>query len=354
MSPRAASAKKIAVILIAAALLFPGYRQVSAAVKLAPPEQGVYHAAHPDFGMTSDLVSAESVRRFESLAGRRLVWSYFSWHWKDGIIFPSGQCRALNGAGVVPLIGIMPWSTLRQGESEPVYTLDRISRGDFDRELAACAEEVRGLGFPVMMEFGPEVNGSWFPWNGAWNGRDAGGETGLPGGPERFRDAFRRVVEIFRRNGAEDVTWVFHIAAAAAPPEPWNSAANYYPGDDCVDWIGVSVYGMPDKNGAIRPFDEIIKHVYPGMCAISDAKPLAVLELGAPECHAKAGWITDALGSINSGRYPRIKAVAWWNRIQKSDGSPSRLEIDSSPGSLSAYRAGVGSFVEEAVWVDIK
>jgi hypothetical protein len=93
-----------------------------------------------------------------------------------------------------------------------------------------------------------------------------------------------------------------------------------------------------------------MKHIYPGMCALSGTKPLAVLELGVPEGPAKVGWITDTYASINSGKYPRIKAVAWWNKILRSDGTPSRLEIDSSPGSLAAYRAGVESFVEEAVW----
>ena len=344
-------AKNCAGILLAAAMAFCP-PPVFASVKLAPPESGVYHSAHPDFGITAGLVSLNSVRHFESLADKRIVWAYFSWHWTDGIKFPSGECRELNDGGVIPLVGIMPWSSLRQGEPEPVYTMDRILSGGFDLELAACADEARELGFPIMMEFGPEVNGSWFPCNGAWNGRDGDTycEAGRPDGPGRFRDAFRRVIEIFRARGADNVTWVFHIAAAAAPQEPWNSAAYYYPGDEWIDWIGVSVYGMPDDNGEIKSFEEIIKHIYPGMSALSDTKPLAVLELGAPECPAKAGWITDAYGSITSGKYPRIRAAAWWNKILRSDGTPSRLEINSSPESLAAYRAGVAGLVEEAVW----
>ena len=345
-------AKTSAVILFAAMTALCVASPVFASVKLAPPESGIYHSAHPDFGFTADLVSVSGVRHFESLANKKIVWAYFSWHWTDGIKFPSEQCRVLNGGGVIPLVGIMPWSTLRQGEPEPIYTLERILRGDFDSELAACADEVRDLGFPIMMEFGPEVNGSWFPWNGAWNGRDGDsyGEAGSPDGPERFRDAYRRVINIFRSRGADKVTWVFHIAAAAAPAEPWNSASYYYPGDEWIDWIGVSVYGTPDDNGDIKPFDEIMKHIYPGMSALSDAKPLAVLELGAPEGSAKARWISDAYGSVNSGNYPRIRAVAWWNKIQRSDGSPSRLEINSSPESLAAYRAGVENFAEKAIW----
>jgi len=324
-----------------------------ASIKLAPPE-GIYHAAHPDFGLKDDLVTAASIEEFEALAMKKIVWSYISWNWADGIKFPSEACHALNDEGIAPLVGIMPWSTLKQGEPESVYTLDRILNGDFDAELTRCAEEAHNLGFPIMAEFGPEVNGSWFPWNGAWNGRGENGygDAETPDGPERFRDAYRHVVDIFRRHGAADVSWVFHIAAAGAPKETWNSASFYYPGDDWIDWIGASVYGVPDDRGKVTPFSDIMKHLYPGMSALSATKPLAILEMGVAEYPGKPEWITGALGAVSSGKYPRIKAVGWWNKINKPDGTPSMLEINSSAASLEAYREGVRTFVEEAAWAE--
>jgi hypothetical protein len=323
-----------------------------ASVKIAPPDEGLYHSAHPDFGLKDDFVTGESVRGFESLALKKIVWSYLSWHWADGIKFPSDACRTLNEEGVVPLVGIMPWSSLKQGEPEQIYTLEKISNGDFDADLASCADEVHDLGFPIMIEFGPEANGSWFPWNGAWNGRgELGyGDPKLPDGPERFRDAYRRVVEIFRRQGAVDVTWVFHIAANGFPKEAWNAASFYYPGDDFVDWIGASVYGVSGESGAVASFDDLMKHLYPGLCAMSKSKPLAILEMGIAECPDKPRWIADAFRSLGSGAYPRISAVSWWNKTNRPDGTRSMLEIDSSAESLEAYREGVRNFVDEAVW----
>jgi hypothetical protein len=346
--------RRAVIFLAALSALIAAAPSALAAVKLASPDRGVYHAAHPDFGLRDAEVSPESVREFAAMAGRKIVWSYVSWHWSDGLKFPSDQCRALHGEGVVPLIGIMPWSAERQGEPEPIYTLDRILSGEFDEALERCAEEVRALGFPIMIEFGPEANGSWFPWSGAWNGRDGGvyGDAAIPDGPERFRDSYRRIAGIFRRVGASDVTWVFHIAAVAAPKEAWNAARYYYPGDDWVDWIGASVYGAPDERGAPRQFDDVMKHLYPGMCAISPSRPLAILELGVAEHSDKPGWIRDALGAIASGAYPRIRAVSWWNKTRKPNGVRSTLEIDSSAESLEAYRFGVRDFVDEAVWRD--
>ncbi|MDR1965565.1 MAG: beta-mannanase [Synergistaceae bacterium] len=327
-----------------------------AGVRLAPPASGVYHSAHPDFGPRDDRVTPESVRSYVSLAGKKIVWAYVSWHWNGGIVFPARSCRVLHEEGVVPLVGAMPWSGLEQGKPEPVYTLERIVGGDFDGELARCADDVRDLGFPVMIEFGPEANGSWFPWSGAWNGRggDEYGESGVPDGPERFREAYRRIVRIFRDRGARDVTWVFHVASNGSPKEEWNSASSYYPGDEWVDWIGASVYGRLGGSGDAVPFEAAMRHLYPGLCALSPSKPIAILELGVSEGPDTAVWIADALRGVSEGRYPRVKAVSWWNKTHRPDGSRSTLEIDSSPSSLEAYREGVKNFMEEAVWDDDK
>jgi beta-mannanase len=322
-------------------------------VKLSSPD-GIYHSAHPDFGIADDVVSVRNVAEFERLAGKKIVWAYLSWNWGGTPVWPSEGCRALYGAGVVPLVGMMPWSSLKQGMPEPLYTMEAILEGRFDGLISRAADDVRALGFPIMIEFGPEANGSWFPWSGAWNGRDADeyGERGIPDGPERFRDAYRRIIGIFRARGADDVTWVFHIAQRGSPPEAWNSASNYYPGDAWIDWIGASVYasgehGERGKRG--KNFEEIMKRLYPGLCALSPSKPIALLEIGAAG-PVKTEWMRETFSAINSGKYPRLKAVSWWNKLRKPDGTPSELEIDSTPGSLLAYRDGVSDFVEEPVW----
>lgn len=325
----------------------------SAEGKLLPPREGVYHAAHPDFGLRGDRVTRARVRAFVELAGRDIVWSFVAFHWDRGIVFPVEACRTLHKENVVPLVGIMPWSSLEQGKPEEVYTLSRIAAGEFDDDLARCARDVRSLGFPVMIEFGPEANGKWFPWSGFWNGgaSDHSGERGVPDGPERFRDAYRHVVDLFRENGADNVTWVFHIASV--PGEAWNAASCYYPGDAWVDWIGASVYGRLRGDAPAKPFDDIMKKVYPGLAALSEKKPVALLEMGVSEAHPpgdKADWMREALSSIASGRYPRLKAVGWWNKRLRADGSRSYLEIDSSPESLAAYRDGVARFVDRPLW----
>ena len=337
--------KNARVLRVAAAIAAAFWTSSAPAVVKLSVSDGIYHSAHPDFGVKDDLVSVQNVIDFERLSGKKIVWAYLSWNWGGRPVFPSETCRALHGAGVVPLVVMMPWSSPKQGAPEPLYTMEAIIEGRFDGLISRAADEARSLGFPIMIEFGPEANGSWFPWSGAWNGRDADeyGERGVPDGPERFRDAYRRIIGIFRTRGADDVTWVFHIAQRGAPPEAWNSASYYYPGDAWIDWIGASVYGPGES------FEKIMKRIYPGLCALSPSKPIALLEIGASG-PGKTEWMRQAFAAINSGKYHRLKAVSWWNKLRRPDGTPSGLEIDSTPDSLSAYRDGVRGFAEEPVW----
>jgi len=313
-----------------------------------PPASGIYACAHPDFGPRDDRVSAEAVRDFEAKAGRRIVWAYFSWHWDRGILFPARSCRVLRDCGVIPLVGILPWSRPWADPPGPerTYSLRRIAGGRFDGPIRAAARSARDLGFPLMMEFGPETDGSWFPWNGAWNGRGGTkgyGDPRIPDGPEVYRAAFRRIVRLFRAEGAANVAWVFHLAAEPVPKEPWNAPAAYYPGDDAVDWIGVSLYGRLRPGSAV-PLSVLLDRAYPALAALSPRKPLAVLEWGLsedPERGEKPDWVRSGFASLASGRWPRVRALAWWNKPLRPDGSRSGLEIDSSPESLAAYREGL-------------
>jgi hypothetical protein len=353
-----AAQRGLLLLAACAAFLFFSPRLGSAAVKVGPPAgAGVYHSAHPDFGALDDVVTAESVRSFAETSGKEIAWAFVSFHWGRDMRFPTEACRALRREGVVPLVGMMPWSAPVQNSAESRYTMERVASGEFDSGIRQCALDVKALGFPIMMEFGPEANGSWFPWNGAWNGRgkDTYGERGWPDGPERFRDAYRRVVEIFRASGALDVTWVFHIASDGRPKEGWNAAKFYYPGDEWIDWVGASVYGRLRGDAPAIRFDKIMDKVYPGLAALSSARPIAVLEMGVSESvmrQDKPSWIEGAMESVTSGRYPRLRAVSWWNKKYRPDGSRSTLEIDSSRQSLGAYREGVKNFVTEISWAE--
>lgn len=313
--------------------------------KLIPPIIGVYHSAFPDLMGTEDKVSIYKIRRFEKLSGKHIVWAYFSNNWIKGIKFPKSKVRTISRAGSIPFIRLMPRTTFDEGAPDPVYTMQKILNGDFDLSLIQWGIDAKNANIPLIVEFGTEVNGDWFPWNGRWNGGSITTEYGdpnVPDGPERFRNAYRHIIDIFRAQDVQNITWVYHINAGSDPAEHWNSMAAYYPGDDYIDWIGVSVYGPQIPGDDWQSFTDILDGAYPELTAISDTKPLAVLEFGVVEqgiAENKAQWIRDALQAIKSNRYPRIKAISYWHsKWRNDDRSISNMKIDSSPEALLAYK----------------
>lgn len=260
--------------------------------KLLAPTTGIYHAAYPDFGGTEDIVTAQKITDFETLVGKNITWAYFSNNWyTNNIVFPAADVTTIHNAGKVPFIRIMPRKDFSDGCTDKTYTMQKIINGDFDTELNAYALAAKNSGVNLLMEFGTEVNGNWFPWSGYCNGAD---ETtygtppaALPDGPERFRDAYRHVIDIFNNNNVDNVTWFFHINGYGSPYEvdyPWNEMANYYPGDNYIDWLGVSIYGPQTSDYSYyEELSQTLDHCYPRLTSISATKPIAILEFAISE-----------------------------------------------------------------------
>ena len=329
--------KSIKTIFLATATAF------ALCLKLVIPPMGIYHGAFPGFGSTEDVVTCRAIRNFEKMAGKRLAWAYFSNNWTGGIKFPEKQIREIVNCGSVPFIRIMPRSNFEFGP-EKVYTLQAIIEGKFDGQLRQWARRAKELGFPLLLDFAVEMNGDWFGWSGIYNGgsqTDGYGDPTVPDGPERYRDAYRHIIEIFRSEGVYNVTWFFHPNSESFPDEDWNRMENYYPGDEYIDWIGISLYGpifpQEKKYWDQLNFAERLQKVLKEIQTFAPAKPIAILEFAVIEDERKPEWIRQAFEAIRS--HPRIKAISWWNeRWINEDGSISDLRINSSPEALQEYR----------------
>ncbi len=253
--------------------------------KLIEPTFGIYHSAYPDFGGTEDIVTTERITDFENLVNKNLVWAYFSNNWYNNIQFPTTEVNTINSAGKIPFIRIMPRTNFDEGGPDPNYTMQKIIDGDFDIDLIQWAIDASNTNIPLLVEFGTEVNGNWFPWNGQYNG--AGETTGygdasLYDGAERFRDAYRHIINICNANGGNNITWFFHVDAYREPDIRWNEIEDYYPGDSYIDWLGVSIYGPQKSNQEYQEFSDIMDDIYPILNDLSN-KPIAVLEFAITE-----------------------------------------------------------------------
>ncbi len=321
-------------------------------VLLPPPDDRVYLAANPGFGPTEDRVSAARVRAFERLSGRRIAWAYFSNNWFDGIDFPAAKIDSIYRAGRIPFVRLMARSSWRERAPDRRYTLQSIIDGRWDgrsrrsQGLRSWCRQAAALDRPLLAEFGTEVNGDWFPWSGRWNGagRKAGyGDPREADGPERFRDAYRHIITLCRKQGAGNVTWFFHPDADSEPAHLWNRAAAYYPGPAYIDWLGLSFYGSLSNRWRTEQLRAGLDRALPRLAKLAKAgqKPLALLEWGTREearrPRSKARWIRTAARDLRD-RYPKLDAIAWWHGAYEDAGEHVDLRIDSSPHALEAYR----------------
>jgi len=196
------------------------------------------------------------------------------------------------------------------------------------------------------------MNGWWYPWNGYWNG---GGETkgygdpALPDGPERFRDAYRHIIDIMRKAKVYTIIWVFHVNYNDWPNEEWNRFENYYPGDDYIDWLAVSIYGAQQPTGNQWPgFSELMDPAYRRLEKLSRTKPFIVSEFGVSANStggSQALWAQHALEALTSGRWPRMMGFAWWNAAWQNDVNPQHdttMRVQDNPSLAAVFKKYVG------------
>ncbi len=316
-------------------------------VKLLKPLNGqIYFGAFPDFGGPEDNVTKERILDFENLSGTKIVWAYFSQNWFNGIKYPKREIHEIYEQGIVPFVRLMPRSSEEQFVVEKKFSLENIINGKFDTDLKSWAKEAKEDNIPLLLDFAVEPNGDWFSWSGFYNGKgtkDGYGDLNYYDGPERYRDAYKHIINIFKEEDVKNITWFFHVDIYSNPNEDWNSPKYYYPGDDYIDWIGVSVYG-PQNTGEDywETFSEILKNRYKSILDISTQKPFALLEFGVTDASPygeKAEWLKDAFETVLNGRYIKFDAISYWNENwEEENGSKAFIRIDSSKANLDMFR----------------
>lgn len=320
----------------------------SASIPL-PPAGRLYHGVYPG-GRTGeeDDIRLADLTAYDAAAGKTAAWVYFSDNWYHGRAFPTSTAAWIRRAGRVPYIRLMLRSDPDGGRADPVFTLARILSGAFDNDLHGWCAGARDFRTRLIAEYGVEVNGEWFPWNGKWNGggiRTGYGDPAQPDGPERFRDAYRHIIQICRDEGANNITWVFHVNDGDWPQVNWNRFENYYPGDEYIDWLAVSSYGAQTPSDDYWPvFRESMDAVYPRIAALSPAKPIIVAEFGVTNGNplgSQPQWARAALTDLINLRWPRVVGFSWWNERWQNDNNPAHdtdMRLQANPALARVFQ----------------
>ncbi len=329
-------------------------------IKLIPPvDNKIYFGAFPDFGGPEDNVTAQRINEFKALIGRDIVWAYFSNNWFNGITYPKEAIHTIHDLGIVPFVRLMPRSDEIQYRPETRFSLKNIIDGKFDADIRRWADDAKEDNIPLLMDFAVEANGDWFSWSGYYNGKgekNGYGDPNYPDGPELYRDAYRHIIDLFREENVTHTTWFFHSDIYSEPNEEWNQPKYYYPGDDYIDWVGISIYGPQNPNeNYLETFSEILAERHQSILDISSNKPFAILEFGVTDNHPlgkKSEWLEDAFETILNKKYIDFKAISYWHETwEEEDNLWATLRVDSSSESLETFKrlSSDERFISEAV-----
>lgn len=228
--------------------------------------------------------------------------------------------------GMLPMLSWEPWDHRfplapdGSGNGQPTYTLARIISGEFDQYIRSYAVGVKDLKYQVAIRFADGMNSPRYPWSERANGNH----------PGEYVKMWRHVRDVFTTAGATNVIWVWSADATLAGP---GQLASLYPGDDYVDWIGLSGYDGAGDPQAYRSFGQIFDATIADVRTFT-RKPLVITELGASDrAGRKADWITDMFGQLR--QHPDIIGFIWSETIGESD-----WRIVTPPAAADAFAAG--------------
>ncbi len=293
--------------------LVAGERVVSPALDEDRLKWGVYQILHGAnrYAQNLDLESAR--------LGARPDYVLF---FRDlGRPYPFAVCQAVIDRGAIPVISLElhHWGGPRAGR------LEAIVEGKYDPFFASFAESAAKSGHVVYYRFGFEMNGDWFGWGNQ---------------PELFKSAWRHVHAIFKEQGCDNVQWVWSANAISGPNTPQNGLEKYWPGDDCVDLIGLDGYNFGDGHSEWHTwigFEEIFGPALEKIRESGVPHPVLISEFGCTHTPAnrRAPWIRDAYRYLK-GR-PEVVGAIWFNFDKRREGEPN-WRIDADAESLRVFR----------------
>ena len=255
----------------------------------------------------------------------KLVMWYTPWENVGDREFSATLSDAAASRGAVPLVTWEPFDWVG-GTDQPKYALSTIIAGDHDAYIRQWAQGAAAWGKPFYLRWAHEMNGNWYPWSPGVNGNTHA----------EYVSAWKHIHDIFQEEGATNVRWVWGPNVRVGDEK----FADLYPGDAYVDWVGIDGYnwGTSETWSRWQTFTEVFGPTYDELTALTN-KPMMIAETASAEAGGdKAAWIRQGLLGDVPSRFPRVRAVIWFNEDKETD-----WRVNSSAASLGAYREAAAS-----------
>ncbi len=225
--------------------------------------------------------------------------------------FQSAEAQQVVDLGGLPLIQLNP---RRIG-------LATLASGGYDSDIRSYAEQVRAFRCYVVLSFGHEMNGWWYPW-------------GLPRTtPRTFKAASRHIHDIFAAERVRNVIWSWdptHQYSQYQPGKTAYPAAGWYPGDKYVDWIGIDGYFGGGQN-----FDDVFGFQLRDLRRMT-SKPIYLAETGVGDGTREVRQVMNLFAGL---RRWRLIGLVWFDLNRKNSWS-----LEGKPVKDAAFRRAVARF----------
>ncbi|MCV2893422.1 glycoside hydrolase family 26 protein [Lentibacter sp. XHP0401] len=216
--------------------------------------------------------------------------------WEDVFLPSLAEAEAYTAErGRSLLVTIEPWTWTRDERNSPTVLQTGIASGVYDETMKTVCTALGTIKRPLTIRWAQEMDDTTgqFIWAG-WN-------------PDAYADAYRRMIDICRE-AAPDARFMWS-------PLGFENMAEYYPGDDYVDIVGLSVFSLGpwEKQvlGREQSFDDIFAPRY--QRALQFGKPIMVAELGfVGDADHVASWDADVRSK--AAQYPELDAVVYFNQ----------------------------------------
>jgi hypothetical protein len=247
-------------------------------------------------------LSDQSISSFESQAGKPMdIVAVFS-GWGDS--FPaSDKSKTL----------LIFWE-------QTGITLDNIISGRSDSYIKQYADSIKSYSGPVMLAPLHEMNGNWNSWDGS-----VGNNT-----PQKVILAFQRIHDLFADVPNAEFVWA--VNNESVPNTQANAIANYYPGDDYVNYVAVDGFNFGNP---WQTYDQIFSSALSQLRAYK--KPILITSMASAPGTNKAQWIINALDEIYEDN--DVMGFVWFNENKEKN-----WLISSDPNSLQAFRDGIQKY----------
>jgi hypothetical protein len=266
---------------------------------------------------------------------------------------------------------------------EPYGGLDAVT-DEVAADLAARLDGYNRTGVPVVVRFGAEMNGPWYSWGqqptayvAAFRRVAAAVHAGAPGSATMWAPAYGGGYPF--ENGAAAEAAALDTDGDGTVTRVDDPYGPYWPGDDAVDWVGLSLFHWGDtypwgENEVPEPgkFLAQLKGEYDGLGgddrALPDfygiygeqhGKPVAIAETGAfyaadargaGELAVKRAWWAQVFDAGLRERLPRLAMVNWVEReaTEAETGTLVDWRVLEEPAVATGFRAGLPTWARWA------